>query len=78
MSVIYETGEVVVVIEKWKNLDALKNHLGTPHMLAYREQVKEIVEKLTVKVLKEARPDRLEGNYLAFRTGSALGCSVRD
>jgi len=30
MSVIYETGEVVVVIEKWKNLDALKNHLGTP------------------------------------------------
>ncbi len=45
---------VVTVIEKWENLDALKNHLGTPHMLAYREQVKEIVEKLTVKVLKEA------------------------
>ena len=54
MSVIYETGEVVVVIEKWKNLDALKNHLGTPHMLAYREQVKEIVEKLSIKVLKKA------------------------
>ncbi len=64
---------VVTVIEKWENLDALKNHLGTPHMLAYREQVKEIVEKLTVKVLKEAWPGRLEGNYLAFRTGSARG-----
>jgi len=45
---------VVTVIEKWGNLDALKNHLGTPHMLDYREQVKELVEKLTVKVLKEA------------------------
>ena len=45
---------VVTIIEKWENPDALKNHLGSPHMLAYREQVKEIVEKLTVKVLKEA------------------------
>ena len=45
---------VVTIIEKWETPDALKNHLGAPHMLAYREQVKEIVEKLTVKVLKEA------------------------
>ncbi len=45
---------VVTIIEKWGNTDALKNHLGSPHMMAYREQVKEIVEKLTVKVLKEA------------------------
>ena len=45
---------VVTIIEKWETPDALKNHLSVPHMLAYREQVKEIVEKLTVKVLKEA------------------------
>ena len=45
---------VVTIIEKWETPDALKSHLGSPHMLAYREQVKEIVEKLTVKVLKEA------------------------
>ena len=45
---------VVTIIEKWDHPDALKSHLGTPHMLAYKEQVKEIVEKLTVKVLKEA------------------------
>ena len=45
---------MVTIIEKWETPDALKNHLGSPHMLAYREQVKEIVEKLTVKVLKEA------------------------
>ena len=47
-------GNVVTVIEKWESLDALKNHLGTPHMLEYRDQVKDIVEKLTLKVLKEA------------------------
>jgi len=46
--------KVVTVIEKWKNVDALQKHLGTPHMLAYRERVKGIVTKLTVKVLKEA------------------------
>ena len=45
---------VVTIIEKWETPDALKNHLSAPHMLVYREQVKEIVEKLTVKVLKEA------------------------
>ena len=45
---------VVTVIEKWESIDPLKNHLATPHMLAYREQVKEIVEKLSIKVLKKA------------------------
>ncbi len=45
---------VVTIVEKWGNPHALKSHLETPHMMAYREQVKEIVEKLTVKVLKEA------------------------
>ena len=45
---------VVTVIEKWEDLNALNNHLGTPHMIAYREQVKDIVENLTLKVLKEA------------------------
>jgi len=45
---------LVTVIEKWENVDALRNHLGTPHMLAYRERVKDIVLKLTVKVLQEA------------------------
>ena len=45
---------VVTVIEKWENTDALQKHLDSPHMLAYKEQVKEIVLKLTLKVLKEA------------------------
>ena len=45
---------VVTVIEYWDNLDALRDHLATPHMLAYREKVKGIVEDISIKVLQEA------------------------
>ena len=45
---------VVTIIEKWASLDALKGHVATPHMLAYREKVKDMVEALTIKVLQEA------------------------
>jgi quinol monooxygenase YgiN len=44
---------VVTVIEKWESLEALHNHLETPHMQAYRERVKGIVVELSLKVLKE-------------------------
>ncbi len=45
---------VVTVIEKWESLEALRDHLGAPHMLAYREKVKDIVTGLSLKVLREA------------------------
>jgi quinol monooxygenase YgiN len=45
---------VVTIMEKWESVEALKAHLKTPHMLAYREKVKDIVEELSIKVLKEA------------------------
>jgi len=45
---------VVTIIEKWESLEALRDHLKTPHMLAYREKVKDIVEDVSIKVLKEA------------------------
>src|SRR5271157_914299 len=45
---------VVTVIEKWGSLEALHDHLETPHMLAYREKVKDIVAELSLKVLKAA------------------------
>ena len=45
---------IVTIIEKWESLEALRNHLNTPHMLAYREKVKDVVEDLSVKVLQEA------------------------
>ena len=46
--------DTVVVIEKWASLDALRSHLTSPHMLAYREKVKDLVSNLTIKVLQEA------------------------
>ncbi len=46
--------QVVVIIEKWDDLAALHLHLKAPHMLAYREKVKDLVEERTLKVLTEA------------------------
>jgi len=45
---------VVTVIEKWESLEALHDHLETPHMLTYREKVKNMVSELSLKVLKES------------------------
>ena len=45
---------VVTIIEKWQSLDALRAHLGVPHMLEYREKVKDMVEELSLKVLQQA------------------------
>ena len=42
---------VVTIIEKWESLQALRDHLEAPHMLAYREKVKNIVTGLSLKVL---------------------------
>ena len=45
---------LVTIIEKWESVQALQDHLQTPHMLSYREQVKDLVEDLSLKVLQEA------------------------
>jgi quinol monooxygenase YgiN len=45
---------VVTIIEQWRDLAALKAHLGAAHMLAYKEQVKDLVESVTLKVLQPA------------------------
>ncbi len=44
---------VVTILEKWENLEALHAHLRSPHMLNYREHVKTIVESVSLKVLQE-------------------------
>jgi len=46
--------DTIVLIEKWRSLDALRNHLVTPHMLAYREKVKDLVSGTSLKVLHDA------------------------
>ncbi|MDP3016444.1 MAG: antibiotic biosynthesis monooxygenase [Deltaproteobacteria bacterium] len=45
---------MVTIIEKWESLEALRDHLVAPHMLAYKGKVKDIVEDLSLKVLQEA------------------------
>ena len=44
---------IVTILEKWESLEALHAHLGSPHMLDYREKVKNMVESVSVKVLQE-------------------------
>lgn len=43
---------VVTIIECWESIDALKQHLETPHMTTYRDQVKDIVIDVSLKVLQ--------------------------
>jgi quinol monooxygenase YgiN len=45
--------DLVTIIEKWESLESLKAHLAAPHMLEYRENVKDLVDRVTFKVLKE-------------------------
>ncbi|HEY5513844.1 MAG TPA: putative quinol monooxygenase [Geomonas sp.] len=45
---------VITIIEKWQSLEALKTHLGTPHMLDYKEKVQPLVEEISLKVLQMA------------------------
>ena len=46
--------DVVVVVEKWESLPALEAHLAAPHMLAYREKVKDLVTSVELRVLAPA------------------------
>jgi quinol monooxygenase YgiN len=47
-------GQVITIIEKWESVSALKDHLASPHMLEYRDRVKDLVEDVSLKVLAEA------------------------
>ena len=44
--------DVVTIVEAWENLDALQAHLKMPHMEAYREEVKDLVNQVSLQVLK--------------------------
>jgi quinol monooxygenase YgiN len=46
---------LVTLIETWEGLEALRNHLATPHMKTFFEKRKEMVEGgSSLKVLQEA------------------------
>ena len=43
---------VVVVVEKWADLDALNAHLQASHMIKYRARVKDFVVRVALQVLQ--------------------------
>ncbi|MEO8496793.1 MAG: putative quinol monooxygenase [Planctomycetota bacterium] len=45
----------VTVVEKWETLAALNAHLIAPHMLSYREGVKDLVKGVSIQVLEPAK-----------------------
>jgi quinol monooxygenase YgiN len=45
---------VVVIIEKWESLTALKSHLQAAHMAEYRVRVKDLVVGVQLQVLRPA------------------------
>lgn len=45
---------VVTIVEKWESMEHLKVHMTAPHMLTYREKVKDIVEGMELRVVQAA------------------------
>jgi len=43
---------VVSIIERWTDIQALKDHLKTHHMRTYREATKSFVKAIRVRILK--------------------------
>jgi quinol monooxygenase YgiN len=45
---------VVVILEKWDSVDALRAHSAAPHMAEYRQHVKDLVKSVHLQVLAPA------------------------
>src|SRR5687768_17304410 len=46
--------DVVVVVEKWRDLAALKAHSAAPHMAAYRVKAKDYIASVSLQILEPA------------------------
>lgn len=44
----------LVIVEKWEGLRELEAHLTAPHMLEYRQDVKDIVAAVKLQILQPA------------------------
>ena len=42
--------DTVVIIEQWKTIEDLEKHLEAPHMLEYRERVKDMVRSAELRI----------------------------
>jgi quinol monooxygenase YgiN len=47
--------DVVVIVERWENMEALERHLVAPHMIAYRPKVREYIARVDLQILEPAR-----------------------
>jgi quinol monooxygenase YgiN len=45
---------MVTIVEKWENLEALRAHMAAPHMAEYRGRVKDFVVSVRLQVLQPA------------------------
>jgi quinol monooxygenase YgiN len=45
---------VVTVVEKWESIEALEAHLIAPHMITYRERVKDMLLNVSLQILEQA------------------------
>jgi quinol monooxygenase YgiN len=46
--------DTFVVIEKWRDADALKAHAAAPHMASYAARVKDLIASRVIHVLEPA------------------------
>ncbi|MEC8554823.1 MAG: putative quinol monooxygenase [Planctomycetota bacterium] len=46
--------DVVTVLEKWEDLEALEVHLVAPHMMEYRAKVRDLVRSVSLQVIESA------------------------
>ena len=44
----------VIIVEKWESLEALNSHLVAPHMIRYREKVKDLVAGVSLQIVQPA------------------------
>jgi quinol monooxygenase YgiN len=44
---------VITILETWESLEVLRDHLAAPHMAAYFEKEKDLVEGVSLKMLQE-------------------------
>ena len=47
---IPQEDDTVVIIEQWETIEDLENHLVAPHMLEYRERVKDMVLSAKLRI----------------------------
>jgi quinol monooxygenase YgiN len=46
--------KVVTILETWESMEVLRDHFATPHMAAYFEKEKDLIEGVSLKVLQQA------------------------